>query len=338
MSFSDYLGLIVLFTGGLFTGSFLTTATERLAFTEDDFFGPEIETNQWYYKIPLFSVFLALPLFTRFKVLLPEARCLACKTPLSWFERIPVYSYFTLGYRCSHCNYPIPGRYWITELSTGILFVVSAIILGFSWKLLIALFLVPLFVVATVVDFKYQIIPDEVTVAGLIGGLFFATMNSFCSLYSAFAMKLPWLMGGKELKETLQSSILLTEGSLGWAVTGFMAGAGSLTAIYYIGTFIAGTDAMGQGDVKIAGFIGLFLGAKSVLAALFLSTFLGAACGALVMILGWGTKEGSFTKFAFGPYICAGSLITFYFSGDTIINLYVAMNEHIVMYISRILF
>jgi leader peptidase (prepilin peptidase)/N-methyltransferase len=323
-------GLLTLFFIGLIVGTFLTTCTERLPFTDDDFYGPEIETNEWYYNIPLFSVFLALPLFTRFKILLPKSRCIQCRKILPLSERIPVLSYFLLRFRCSECRHLIPGRYWITELITGILFFYSGYHFGLSWKIIPALILTSLFIVASVVDLKYQIIPDEVTVAGLIAGFFLSLSHSIYDLFSiksAATASIDWQF-------LIRDTFFLNEGSLGWAVSGFLAGAGSLTFLYYVGTYIAGTDAMGQGDVKLAGFIGMFLGAKGVLIALFLSTVLGACSGILVLTLGWGVREDGFTKFAFGPYICAGSLITFYFSPEVIIKLYGTFNEHIVMYIS----
>lgn len=327
-------GLVALFIGGLFVGTFITTCTERLPFTDDDFYGPEIETEEWYYNIPLFSVFLALPLFTRFKILLPKSRCINCRKILPLGERIPVLSYFLLNYKCSKCNYLIPGRYWITELVTGLFFLYSGWHFGVSWQLIPALILVFLFMVASVVDFKYQIIPDEVTVAGITAGFFLAIANGIHSVMistrSAATNQIDWQF-------VLRDAFLLNDGSLGWAISGFLAGAGSLTFLYYVGTFIAGTDAMGQGDVKLAGFIGMFLGAKGVFIALFLATILGACSGVMVLALGWGVREDGFTKFAFGPYICAGSLLTFYYSPEAIIKLYVILNEHIVMYISGII-
>jgi len=333
--FLNLAGLAALFIMGLITGTFITSCTERLPFTDDDFYGKEIETNEWYYNIPLFSVFLALPLFTRFKVLIPKSRCINCKKLLPLSERIPVLSYFLLKFRCSECRYLIPGRYWLTELMTGVFFLYSGYHFGLSWHLVPAFILISLFMVASVVDFKYQIIPDEVTAAGLIAGFSLAMINSIHYLFELLLDK-P-MNEATDWQALITDAFLLHDGSMGWAISGFMAGAGSLTLLYYVGTFIAGTDAMGQGDVKLAGFIGMFLGAKGILTALCLSTILGACSGALVLTFGWGVREDGFTKFAFGPYICAGSLLTFYYSSESIIKLYVTFNEHIVMYISGLI-
>jgi len=238
----------------------------------------------------------------------------------------------------------------LIELFTGLLFFYSGYHFGFSLHLFLSLILISLFMIATVVDFKYQIIPDEVSLTGLVLGFALATTNSIF-MFSTFVIEqinqptTNQLNSLTNLNSNLSSifkpaftdTFLLRPYSLGWAITGFMAGAGALTLLYYIGTFIAGTDAMGQGDVKLAGFIGLFLGSKGVLTALFLSTILGACSGVLVLTLGWGVREDGFTKFAFGPYICAGSLVTFFYGADTIINLYATLNEHIIIYVSTMI-
>ena len=167
--------------------------------------------------------------------------------------------------------------------------------------------MVALFVVASIVDWRYQIIPDEVNLVGLVAGILVATGRSLVNLGAHVA-------GGGALERRILEDLLLQRtGSIGWALTGILAGAGALWLFYHVGTWMAKTDAMGGGDIKLAAFAGAFLGPSGVLLALLLSALLGSFFGILVLTLGNARKEGGFTKFAFGPYICMGVLLVFWY-------------------------
>lgn len=322
--------LLILFIIGTFIGSFLTNCIERLPFGEDDFYAEPWEPENWYFKIPLFSLFLAMPLYTRFKSVLPSSRCPCCSKRLRYREKFPILSYIYLGGRCSSCSYKIPLRHLLVELLTGILFVIFALRFDFGLRLLVSLFMVSLFVVATVVDIRYQIIPDEVNLLGLSVGLLLALFKSLVSFVFKLFENDPAIHKPSAIFAFLKESFILEEFSLGFAIYGAVVGSGTLMLLYYAGTALAGTDAMGGGDVKLAGFIGSFLGAKGVLVALLCSTVLGAVFGVFILILGYGSKEGGFTKFAFGPYICFGTLLTMYLGVDEMIRAYSILNQSLV--------
>jgi len=331
---------------GAFVGTFLTSCIERLPFEEDGLFDEDSEPNRWYYRIPMFSLFIAMPLYTQFRSLLPTSRCPACSRRIPYFQRLPIISFVWLQGRCAGCAFKIPGRHVIVEAATGLLFglftyrILSSPelfiptgsfpaitpVIEIALVLLAVLLIVSLFVVATVVDFRFQIIPDEVNLVGLIAGFLLASTRSLwwlgLALHSRFVAGGSLWLSSQEVLDCVAHR----PGSLLWALSGFVAGAGVLMLLYWIGTAIARTEAMGGGDVKLAGFIGLFLGPQGVLVALFWSTLLGAACGVFILLAGWGIKEGGFTKFAFGPYICAGTLLTLFFGPSGMIAAYMSIN------------
>jgi len=321
------LFLPLFFVVGAVIGTFLTTCIARLPFEEEDFFhDDEEDPPQWYYHIPMFSLFIAMPLYTRFKCLLAASRCPACSRRLPWRERIAVWSFVMSFGRCRSCGFKIPSRHLVVEVATGALFALFAWRFGFTIEMIVALFFVALFMVATVVDLRFQIIPDEVNLVGLIAGFALAGSRSLYWLGRALYEHRHRADLVERLPRLAEDAVLVRDGSLGFAAMGFLAGAGSLMLLYYIGTAIARTEAMGGGDVKLAGFIGAFLGAKGVLVALFWSTILGAVFGLFILVAGWGIKEGGFTKFAFGPYICAGTLLTMYFTVDGMVDAYMLFN------------
>ena len=307
---------IPFFIVGAAIGTFLTTCIERLPFQEDE---PEEEDPpNWYYKIPLFSMFIALPLYTRFSSLLPAARCPACKHRLALTERLPILSFLFQQGRCKHCGYKIPGRHLIVETLTGLLFALAFYLFGLGPRLLIALIFVPLFMVASVVDFRFHIIPDEVSATGIITGL------GWSALWTAYhAGEFFYHNRQAPLDIIFFRGVIDPQYALGWAMSGFLVGAGTLWLFHLLGSAYAGTDAMGFGDVKLAAFIGLFLGPRQVFITLVWSMLLGATAGVFIKLSGGGRSHGGYTAFAFGPYICAGALLTLYFGTEGPIGNYV---------------
>ena len=96
--------------------------------------------------------------------------CPACKKPIPWQQNLPLISWFVLRGRCANCGSKIAFRYFAVELLTALLFL--AIWQGFSWPMAIAYWIfVSFLIVGTFVDFEHFIIPDRVTIGGIIAGL-----------------------------------------------------------------------------------------------------------------------------------------------------------------------
>ena len=96
--------------------------------------------------------------------------CPACKKPIPWHQNLPLISWVILRGRCANCGSKIAFRYFAVELLTALLFL--AIWQGFSWPMAIAYWIfVSFLIVGTFVDFEHFIIPDRVTIGGIIAGL-----------------------------------------------------------------------------------------------------------------------------------------------------------------------
>ena len=95
--------------------------------------------------------------------------CPACKKPIPWHQNLPLISWVILRGRCANCGSKIAFRYFAVELLTALLFL--AIWQGFSWPMAIAYWIfVSFLIVGTFVDFEHFIIPDRVTIGGIIAG------------------------------------------------------------------------------------------------------------------------------------------------------------------------
>ncbi|PYI63914.1 MAG: prepilin peptidase [Verrucomicrobia bacterium] len=107
--------------------------------------------------------------------------CPNCKQPIPWQQNLPLISWIVLRGRCANCGAKISFRYFAVELVTALLFL--AIWESFPWQVAIAYWVfVSFLIIGTFIDFEHFIIPDRVTIGGVIAGV-------------AFSVTVPALMG-----------------------------------------------------------------------------------------------------------------------------------------------
>jgi len=102
----------------------------------------------------------------------PPSHCPHCKYSIPWYLNIPLVTWLWLGGKCRNCRAPISGRYFLVELLTGVVFLACWLVFGreSAWLALVyCLFLAGL-IVATFIDFEHFIIPDEITIGGMVVG------------------------------------------------------------------------------------------------------------------------------------------------------------------------
>jgi prepilin signal peptidase PulO-like enzyme (type II secretory pathway) len=344
------------FLAGLCAGTFATRAIERLP-VDDEFhhqiFASEEEQEppewwmripfiwcfrdppghppmHWYDRLPLLPHFIYSWRFSNFRKLTGPARCAHCQRRLRLAERIPLVSYVIQRGRCANpeCRIKIPGRHLVVELATGLLLALFAARFGPSLLFLLMAFLVTTFVIGSVIDWRYQIIPDEINSLSLILCLSFVGATHAASslgiltdaaLAARVGPEYPYLYSGLRLDT---------------ALAGLLVGAGALYLFAEIGGMLARTDAMGGGDVKLAGTIGAVVGPLGALATIFYAALIAAPCGLMLLMLGRGKKEGGFTKFAFGPYIAMGAGLVLYHGHTRMFDAYLAVNNLVVSFLA----
>ena len=218
----------------------------------------------------------------------PGSHCVYCKKNLSWFDNIPLLSFIFLRGRCRHCNQKISPRYFIVELLTASLFLVFYLHFGRDIILLPYLIMLCGFIVATFIDFGHRIIPDEISVGGMIMGLL-------------FSLAIPSLHGTDS-----------HELALGRSALGVLIGGGSIYAMGILGDWMFKKESMGGGDIKLMAMVGAFLGWKLAILSFFIAPFLGAIYGIISKLL---TKDSTI---AYGPFLCLGSLISLFYGNQII--------------------
>jgi leader peptidase (prepilin peptidase)/N-methyltransferase len=211
-------------------------------------------------------------------IVYPASHCPQCSASLHWYENIPLVSYLFLRGKCGHCRMPISIQYPLVELAMALL---SAAIMA-TFHVTIAgvgyfLFSAALLVII-VIDIHHQIIPDVISLPGIILGVVFSFVSPTV---------------------TWQSSLI-----------GLLAGGGVLYAVAFFYFFLRKVDGMGGGDIKLLAMIGAWLGWQSLPFVIFASSLSGSIVGLIAMMY---QKKGGRTRIPFGPFLSLSALVyTFY--------------------------
>jgi len=105
-------------------------------------------------------------------VVSPPSHCPHCKYAIPWYLNTPLFTWLYLRGKCRNCGAPISVRYFLVELLTAVLFLACWLQVGHQsapLALVYCLFLAGL-VAATFIDFEHFIIPDEITIGGMVAG------------------------------------------------------------------------------------------------------------------------------------------------------------------------
>jgi leader peptidase (prepilin peptidase)/N-methyltransferase len=213
----------------------------------------------------------------------PRSKCPGCGTQLAAYDNVPVFSWLVLRGRCRGCGEKISARYPVVEAITALLYAgVVAAEYDDALKCVLGLAMVTFLVPIAVIDLDLKRIPNALTGPAAI-----------------VALAAGAILDPSFLPEQL------------------IAGAAALT--FFLLPALLSKKGMGMGDVKLAGVLGLYLGA-SVAPALFFALILGVVVGAAV-IASQGMTQGRRVKIPFGPFMAFGAVIAF-FAGSGLLDAY----------------
>lgn len=204
----------------------------------------------------------------------PRSYCPRCRTPLRWYDNVPLLGYAMLGGRCRMCKTPISALYPLVEVVTALVFVAAYLLFGAQLLLLSRLVFACAMIVLFVIDLQHRILPNVITLPGVLIGFVFS-----------------WFLPP------------------GWfdSLIGITAGGGILLLMAEAYYRIRKEEGLGMGDVKMLAMIGAFLGWQLMLVTLVLSSFMGSLIGLTVIAL----KKGDM-KYAlpFGTFLAVGALVS----------------------------
>jgi len=196
----------------------------------------------------------------------PRSACPGCGAPIAWYDNVPLLSFALLRGRCRTCAASIPWRYPLVEAVTGALFGAAWLEFGPTAEFVVAAVLLAALVAITAIDLRHQIIPDAITLPGILAGI---TAN-------------------------------VATRHLNWAevALGIALGGGVFFAI-----IVASRGGMGAGDMKLGAMLGAFLGWKIALFALMVAVVVGGVSAVALMALGVRNRKDAIP---FGPFLALG--------------------------------
>jgi leader peptidase (prepilin peptidase) / N-methyltransferase len=217
----------------------------------------------------------------------PASRCTTCGRTLSWYENVPVLSYAVLGGRCRTCGEHISLMYPVVEVVTAIAFVAVYATFGLTPLLPIRLAFACAMIVLFVIDLEHQILPNEITLPGILVGL---------------------------------AASLVAEPGILDAAIGAAAGGGVLWLMAWAYQRWRHREGMGFGDVKMLAMIGAFLGWKLMLLTLVAASLVGSLVAGALMVsrrADWQSKLplGTFLALAAVPVSLVGDVVVRWYAG-----------------------
>ena len=225
-------------------------------------------------------VILRLP-ETTVSIIHPASRCPRCLHPLSWYENIPVFSYLFLRGRCRHCDETISWQYPAVELAMSLFS--AALLWKFGLTVTTAGFfvLIAALLVISVIDMRLQIIPDVISLPGIVVGFLF----------------------------------VLISGHIAWmdSLTGIFLGGGILYIVAGLYQLLRNKEGMGGGDIKLLAMLGAFLGWQSLPFIILASSLAGSLIGLTAIAL---RKRSAAARIPFGPYLAGAAVVYLFFAAE----------------------
>ena len=203
-----------------------------------------------------------------------RSRCGSCHKNIPWYQNVPLLAYFFLKGKCAQCGAKYSIRYPLVEFIMASLFCFTIFTYGMTWTTLEYLILVFGLVTASFIDLDHMILPDEITLGGLVIGLIGALLNP--------------------------------ERQFMDAVFGVLFGGGILWLVAYVYFIFTGRDGLGGGDIKLLAWLGALLGWRSIPFIILTSSVVGSIVG---LLISRKNEDGLKTMIPFGPFLAFGALL-----------------------------
>ncbi len=216
-------------------------------------------------------------------IVLPPSRCPRCGAPIRWYDNIPLLSFILLRGKCRYCRAAVSWQYPFVELCTALLSAALFLKFGLGAAGVVYFVFCCALLAIIFIDFRHQIIPDVISLPGIVLGFGGAFINPYMT----------WQSAG----------------------LGIILGGGSFYAVaatYYLFTKREG---MGGGDIKLLAMIGAFLGWQSLPFVIFGSSLMGTVAGLAAMVR---QKKGGKTVIPYGPFLSVAGMLYLFFQAEII--------------------
>ena len=218
-------------------------------------------------------------------VVSPRSACPTCNHIISWYHNIPIFSYLFLKAKCAYCSSKISIQYFIVELISAFITLSLFMKLGLNIELLYALIFFYTLIVLSFIDFKYKAVPDYLLLISLVFSFLVTSFDLIDAFKNAFIIAGAFVLLNFVVTfyiQNIKSKILKDES-------------------------LKTQEAMGEGDIPILAALGVVLGLKGALIAIFLSSIF-----AIIPSIYFNIKKKDIQT-PFIPYLVLGFLVEYFF-------------------------
>ena len=212
--------------------------------------------------------------------------CPSCKSPINWYDNIPLLSFVLLKSKCRTCGNKINFQYFLVELIAAVSFLSIYFVFGTSITTLLLLILSVFFIIIFFIDLKHYIIPNELTFPLMVIGF----LKSF----------------DPNLNKAIFPNYInsLIGGLIGYLIIWF---------IIFVYKKIRNKEGMGLGDAKLLAVVGFWFGWLSIPFTIFISSLV-----ALIFVVPsvLNKSRNMASQIPFGPYIIIGSIVYVSFANE----------------------
>ena len=223
-------------------------------------------------------------------IVFPPSHCPTCDYRIPWYDNVPIISYLILRGKCRSCKARISIQYPLVELVTALLTLFLFMRFGPTFVFLVLFLFCSAMVVVTFIDLEHQIIPDVISLPGIVAGF----------IFSFFIPQIGWLN----------------------SLIGIVVGGGSLWLVASGYELLTKKEGMGGGDIKLLAMMGAFFGWKAIPFIIFVSSLVGSVIGVTVMLI---RKKDAKLAIPFGPFLALGAVLYIFF-GSQLIHLYLSLS------------
>lgn len=238
-------------------------------------------------------------------VVSPPSHCPRCRSSIKFYDNIPLISFLILRGKCRECGQPISWRYPLVELVNALFYVLITREFGAGGESALLMLFCSALIVITFIDLDYQIIPDIITLPGILIGVSIAPF-----FMPVLNEPLPFNLG-HYIPNAWPFLISFLN-----SIIGVLCGGLPLLIIGWLWEKLRHVEAMGGGDIKLMGMVGSFLGWKGALLTIMLGALAGSVIGIALIML----KRHKMSKLIpFGPFLAFGAVAAAFYGPDIIV-------------------
>jgi leader peptidase (prepilin peptidase)/N-methyltransferase len=209
----------------------------------------------------------------------PGSHCPVCGKAIEFYDNVPLLSYLWLRGRCRACQTSISIRYPLVEAANAAGYLTLLWYFGLNWTMVLYAILFSALLVVAGTDLSHKIIPNAITLPGIVLGL-------------------------------VGAATVLPVGMVN-ALLGVLIGGGLLWMLAWASPYLFGKEGMGGGDIKLLGMIGAFLGWKPALMTIMIGSLTGSVIGLSFIGLGIIKRDD---YIPFGPFLVFGAILSLFFA------------------------